>query len=122
MIHFKLNHKSGIPLYKQLLDQIQIAIFTGQLTPQEPLPSVRELSKELKISPLTIAKAYLELEHQKLVVTRWGKGTFVAEKRSPLKKSLREKHLQEAIDRFISDALPLVKDPQMLPKLITQRL
>ncbi len=67
------------PMYKQLTDQIKHAIATGDLKPNEKLPSVRELSEALKISAITIKRAYLDLENEKFIYTRAGSGSFVAE-------------------------------------------
>jgi GntR family transcriptional regulator len=67
------------PMYKQVTDQIKNAIASGDLKPEEKLPSVRELSEALKISAITIKRAYLDLENEGYVFTRAGLGSFVTE-------------------------------------------
>jgi GntR family transcriptional regulator len=67
------------PMYKQVTDQIKNAIASGDLKPDEKLPSVRELSEALRISAITIKRAYLDLENEGYIFTRAGMGSFVAE-------------------------------------------
>lgn len=74
-----LNNSSMVPIYEQLMDQIKNAIIEGRLISGTALPSVRTLSGELKISALTVKKAYDRLEEEGFIVTVHGKGSFVAE-------------------------------------------
>lgn len=74
-----LNNSSMVPIYEQLIDQIKSEIVDGTLAARMPLPSVRTLSGELKISALTVKKAYDRLEEDGFIVTVHGKGSFVAE-------------------------------------------
>lgn len=67
------------PMYKQVTDQIKNAIAAGDLRPNEKLPSVRELAEALKISAITIKRAYLDLENEGYILTRAGLGSFVVE-------------------------------------------
>jgi len=67
------------PMYKQVTDQIKDAIADGTLKSEDKLPSIREMSKELKISPITIKRAYADLENEGFIITRAGMGTYVAE-------------------------------------------
>ncbi|MGD2295747.1 MAG: GntR family transcriptional regulator [Candidatus Aminicenantes bacterium] len=80
------------PMYKQVTDQIKDAIATGVLKPETKLPSIREMSKELKISIITIKRAYADLEKEGYIFTRAGMGSFVADVN---KDSLRKKKLDE---------------------------
>ena len=77
-MHIILNNSSMIPIYEQLMDQIKAQILSGDLKDNEALPSVRSLSGELKISALTVKKAYDKLEEEGFVTTIHGKGTFVS--------------------------------------------
>lgn len=67
------------PLYKQVTDQIKDAVASGTLKPETKLPSIREMSQELKISIITIKRAYSDLEREGYIVTRAGMGSYVAE-------------------------------------------
>jgi GntR family transcriptional regulator len=72
------NPASGIPIYRQLIDQVRHAVETGALRAGEQLPGIRRLSEELVINPNTVAKAYRELEHEGVIELRHGAGAFVA--------------------------------------------
>ncbi|MBD5465728.1 MAG: GntR family transcriptional regulator [Lachnospiraceae bacterium] len=73
-----VNNSSMIPIYEQIIDQIKAMIINGELHENDILPSVRSLSKDLKISALTVKKAYDNLEEEGFTVTVHGKGTYVA--------------------------------------------
>jgi GntR family transcriptional regulator len=72
-----LSNRSGVPLYEQIKAQIKAAIFSGELPPDSPLPSIRQLSRELKVSVITITRAYNDLAAEGLVANVQGKGCFV---------------------------------------------
>ncbi len=76
-IEIKLDGKSGVPFYRQVIDQVKAAIATGRLGPGDRLPTVRQLAVDLSINPNTVARAYTELELTGLVETQMGSGTFV---------------------------------------------
>ncbi len=73
-----ITHSSMVPIYEQIIDQVKALIRSGELCENEILPSVRSLSRDLKISALTVKKAYDRLEEDGLTVTVHGKGTFIA--------------------------------------------
>lgn len=77
MIDFKLDPKSGVPFYRQIIDQIRFGIATGSLTVGEQLPTARGLAVQLKVNLNTVTKAYKELEIQKILETQQGTGTFI---------------------------------------------
>src|SRR5690348_13518144 len=101
---FQINFKSGKPVYLQLVDQIKAAAAAGTLQAGEPLPSIRPLAEELRVNRNTIARAYGELESQGVIETLPGKGCFLKENNSPLKKDVRRKLLIEEIDQAIVQA------------------
>ena len=100
----QVNFKSGKPVYLQVVDQIKSAAASGALHAGEPLPSIRPLAEELRVNRNTIAKAYTELESQGVIETLPGKGCFLKENHSPLKKDVRRKLLVEEIDQAIVQA------------------
>jgi len=77
MIDFKLDPKSGVPFYRQIIDQIRYGVATGSLNVGEQLPTVRALAVQLKVNLNTVSKAYRELEIQKILETQQGTGTFI---------------------------------------------
>lgn len=78
-MHIIINNSSMVPIYEQIVDQIKASIVTGEIKPGDMLASVRQQSKDLKISALTAKKAYDALEEEGFVTTVHGKGTFVSE-------------------------------------------
>jgi len=77
-MQFKIDHRSALPLYAQLKQQIQLGILSGHLRPGETLPPIRTLAARLTINPNTMARVYRELEAEGYLETRQGKGSFVA--------------------------------------------
>ena len=103
-MRFQLNFKSGKPVYLQLVDQVKAAAAAGAVQPGEPLPSIRPLAEELRVNRNTVAKAYAELEHQRVIETIAGKGCFVRANAAPLRKDVRLKLLAEEIDQAVVQA------------------
>lgn len=103
-IEFNLDPKSGVPYYKQIILQVQMAIADGRLTQGEQLPTVRSLAVDLRINPNTVARAYNELEIRGIVMTQQGTGTFISEKTIEMDAVEREKILEELTRSFISKA------------------
>ena len=94
-MHIILNNSSMIPIYEQLMDQVKNEIIAANLNENEPLPSVRTLSGELKISALTVKKAYDKLEEEGFVITVHGKGTFVSATDLQLSKEARRNSVED---------------------------
>ena len=86
------DNKSGLPIYDQIFTQIKGHILSGELKTDEPLPSIRGLAKDLRISVITTKRAYDELERAGYIYTVPGKGSFVAAKNAEL---IREEHLKK---------------------------
>jgi GntR family transcriptional regulator len=100
----QLNFKSGKPVYLQIVDQVKAAAASGAIEAGEALPCIRPLAEELRVNRNTIAKAYSELESLGVIETHPGKGCFVREAQSRLKKDVRRKLLIEEIDQAIVQA------------------
>ncbi|MES2308894.1 MAG: GntR family transcriptional regulator [Verrucomicrobiota bacterium] len=115
---FNLNPNGGVPLYRQIAQQLRGRIVSGQIASGEQIPSARELSTQLKVNPLTIQKVYQILEHEGLVETRRGLGTFVVEgaKNNSAKEKLALLH--PSIHQLISEAIPLGIDAETLTQEI----
>ena len=99
-----LNNASMIPIYEQLVGQIKNQILSGGLPENEALPSVRALSATLKISALTVKKAYDKLEEDGFVVTVHGKGTYVAPTNFQLAMEARRRAVEEDFTRALDKA------------------
>ena len=103
-MRFQLNFKSGKPVYLQLVDQVKAAAASGAVKPGDPLPSIRPLAEELRVNRNTVAKAYAELEHERVIETVAGKGCFVRASASPFRKEVRLKLVAGAIDDAVVQA------------------
>jgi GntR family transcriptional regulator len=103
-MQFQLNFKSGKPVYLQLVDQVKAAAASGAVLTGEPLPSIRPLAELLRVNRNTVAKAYAELESQRVIETVAGKGCFIRETGSPFKKDARIKLLTEEVDQAVVQA------------------
>lgn len=97
-----INHSSMVPIYEQIIDQIKMLIINGELKENDILPSVRSLSKELKISALTVKKAYDNLESEGFTITVHGKGTYVSSLNQELKKEEQKKEVETYLEMAIS--------------------
>ena len=99
-----INHTSMQPIYEQITDQIKGMIIDGTLREEEMLPSVRTLAKELKISALTVKKAYDFLEEEGFIVTVHGKGSFIAKNNQSLLMEERKLEVEKCLDEVIRKA------------------
>ena len=116
-MRFIINHSSMIPIYEQIVDQIKKQINDHILQENDPLPSVRLLSKELRISALTVKKAYDTLEEEVLTKTIHGKGTFVL----AVNKDLLEEAKKE-IEEYLEKALQKAKQSGVSHKEVKELL
>ena len=103
-MHIILNHSSMIPIYEQLVEQIKTQILQSELKEGEALPSVRALAGELRISALTVKKAYDRLDEEGFVTTVHGKGSFVTTSDKQLAMEARRKAVEEEFDKAIDKA------------------
>jgi len=105
MIKFNLDPKTGVPFYRQIIDQIKFGIAKGNLNVGEQLPTVRSLAVELKVNLNTVAKAYKELEILSVLETQQGTGTFINSSDIQLSDNEMKKKLQEICDEFSTIAI-----------------
>ena len=103
-MHIILNNTSLIPIYEQLVEQIKNLIISGELAENTILPSVRAMASELKISALTVKKAYDKLEEDGFVVTVHGKGTYVAETDGSKAQEARCKAIEDELIQLVTKA------------------
>lgn len=104
MIDFKLDPKSGVPFYRQIIDQIRYGVATGSLNVGEQLPTVRALAVDLKVNLNTVSKAYRELEIQNILETQQGTGTFIGSMEVQLSDEERQSKLASICTEFLSIA------------------
>jgi GntR family transcriptional regulator len=118
----QINFKSGKPVYLQVVDQIKAASASGALLAGEALPCIRPLAEELRVNRNTIAKAYTELESLGVIETIPGKGCFLKQPQSLLRKDVRRKMLIEEIDQAIVQAHHLQVPGDEFLKLVRDRM
>jgi len=97
---FALDLRSGVPVYRQIIDQVRSAMALGSLTAGDQLPTVRQLAVDLAINPNTVMRAYRELELGGLLETHQGTGTFVAKNKLERKDAERERQLTQLVSDF----------------------
>jgi len=115
MIEIQLDQTSPAPLYGQIVEQVKKLIATERLKPGEHLPTVRQLVHSLHISPGTVVRAYLQLEQERIIVTRRGGGTIVSAKaEDPLVLMLRQRRLSNIVSNNILEVLSLGYRPEEL--------
>ncbi|MDT4760998.1 GntR family transcriptional regulator [Sphaerochaeta sp. PS] len=103
-LEFSLDVKSGVPYYKQIIFQVEMAISDGRLEKGSQLPTVRSLAVDLSINPNTVARAYAEMEIRNIVVTQQGSGTFISDKKINLNAIEREQVLSQITKSYLSKA------------------
>ena len=125
MIPFALNTHSGVPIYRQIQDQVRYGIASGQLQSGEQLPTVRALAVELSVNPNTVIKAYTELELAGVVTSEQGTGTFVAPQQTPIPDDHRKAKLEALCIEFLAHAgvhgFSATEAEQAIHKLATRR-
>ena len=104
-MHLVISNSSSVPIYEQIKEQIIEQIMNDELKEDEMLPSIRSLSKDIKISLMTIKKAYDQLESDGYIVSIAGKGTFVAPRNSNLVKEHAQKEIEDNIKKAIDLAV-----------------
>jgi len=103
-LRFSLDATNGVPFYKQIILQVEMAIVDGRLDTGDQLPTVRGLAVELQVNPNTVARAYSELEIRGIVNTQQGTGTFISDQKVEITDIEREKIMAEITRSFVSHA------------------
>jgi GntR family transcriptional regulator len=103
-MQFTIDFQSGVPFYRQIIDQIQFAIADGRLRCGDRLPTVRQLAVDLKINPNTVARAYQELEIKGVVNTQMGTGTFIGDEKVRIPELERRRMLDQICTELLSRA------------------
>lgn len=102
-----INLADGVPIYRQIVNQVKYLVASGLLQPDDELPPIRTLALQLKVTPNTIVKAYGELEIAGVVHKRRGSGTFVSEGRPHLALRKRRRLIEQRIDGLLAEAYQL---------------
>jgi GntR family transcriptional regulator len=122
-IYFQIHPSSGIPIYKQIVDQVERLVASGHLSPGDEIPSVRKVALHFQVNPMTVSKAYSMLETSNILERRRGKGMFVASETKNT-KTIKERiefikpNLEEIAEQAKQLDLPKDKIIELLSKLM----
>jgi len=103
----RIDPRAALPIWAQIEEGIRRMVGAGGLRPGRPLPSVRDMARELRVNPMTVAKAYQRLADAGVVAVRRGEGTFVAERPPQLTRGERARTLREAASRYVALAVSM---------------
>lgn len=119
-IEFRLDRRSGVPAYRQLVDQVRQALRLGLLRPGDQLPTVRDVVRQIAINPNTVHRAYRELEQQGLTEGRTGSGTYVRGSLEQLPDARSE--LRRALEEWVRAARAAGLDDESVTTLVTEAM
>jgi GntR family transcriptional regulator len=122
MITLSINTGSNTPIYKQITDQVRLAVATGKLAVDDPLPSIRALAERLVVNPNTVARAYADLAREGLIESRAGRGVFVTRKRKMFTREEGWRRLEPLMDAVIGEAMVLDFTPAELREAFEKKL
>ena len=103
----RIDPRDALPIWKQIEDGLRRLVGAGTFRPGRPVPSVRDLARELRVNPMTVSKAYQRLADAGVLVVRRGEGTFVADGPPQLTRAERARTMREAASRYVSLAVTM---------------
>ncbi|HTU24383.1 MAG TPA: GntR family transcriptional regulator [Pirellulales bacterium] len=120
-MQIRISNSDGVPIYRQIANQVKYLVAVGRMSVGEQLPTVRALAEQLVVNPNTVARAYRELETEGVISTRQGSGAFVAGNGSPLALRDKQRLLNERLDMLLAEASHLNVDVSTLIKMLRDR-
>ena len=119
----QIDFRSGLPIYIQIVNQVQAQIASGILNPGAQLPTVRALAEELRVNFNTVARAYRILDEARIISTQQGRGTFITEVPPPkVKDKLRKEALEALTQRYIGEAVRLDFSKEEIADIVKEQL
>jgi GntR family transcriptional regulator len=119
----QIDFRSGLPIYTQIVDQVQAQVASEILKPGDQLPTVRALAEELRVNFNTVARAYRILDEARIISTQQGRGTYITEKPPPdVSKKLREETLEALTQRYISEAMRLEFSKSEIRQMVSDQI
>ena len=103
-MQLRISVQDGAPIYQQIVEQVKYLVAAGRLKPGDDVPPIRVLAEQLRINPNTVARAYLELEREGIVIMRQGFGTTVAQVKTHLSRREKLRRLTEPADVLLTNA------------------
>jgi len=120
-VNIQISLKDGVPIYRQIVNQVKYMVASGQLTSGMEVPPIRVLAEQLLVTPNTVVKAYRELETEGVVYKRRGAGTFISENGSPLKAAEQKRILTERADTLLTEAQQMGYSLDDITTLLNER-
>jgi GntR family transcriptional regulator len=119
----QIDFRSGLPIYSQIVNQVQAQVAGGVLKPGDQLPTVRALAEELRVNFNTVARAYRILDEARIISTQQGRGTFIIEIPPPkVTERLRRETLEALTQRYISEAIRLEFSEVEIGEMIKEQI
>jgi len=122
MLHFQINPHSGVPVYRQMIDQIKYYVASGALKAEDQLPSIRELAQSLAINPTTVVRVYNELEREGVVEMRHGKGAFITASGRRMSAAERDRTLRRLARQLAVEARQMGAPAGQVLKVVREEL
>jgi len=122
MLHLQIDDHAGMPVYRQVLDQIKYYIASGILKPGDRLPSIRELAQTLAINPTTVVRVYGDLEHEGVIEMQHGRGAFVTTRSFRMTSAQRERKIRELARRLVVEAAQMGAPASQVLKAVEEEL
>ncbi len=121
-LNLTVNTGSATPIYRQIADQVRLAVATGKVAVGDQLPSVRALAETLVLNPNTVARAYSELTREGLIESRAGRGVFIIRKRKVFTRQEGWRRLEPLLDSLVAEAMTLDFTPEELREAFEESL
>ncbi len=118
----RINTSSGVPIYRQIIDQVKVAVSRGVVAKGEKLPSVRALSEALVINPTTVQRAYMDLERDGVIETRRGQGTFILGNGASLSDDERLRRATEHVRNAVAEGRQLQLSRAALERIFQEEI
>jgi GntR family transcriptional regulator len=119
----QIDFRSGLPIYTQIVNQVQAQVVNGSLKPGDQLPTVRALAEELRVNFNTVARAYRLLDEERIISTQQGRGTYITEIPPPkVSERLRKEMLEALAERYISEAMRLEFSRSEIKQMVSDQL
>ena len=119
----QIDFRSGLPIYTQIVNQVQAQVAGGNIKPGDQLPTVRALAEELRVNFNTVARAYRILDEARIISTQQGRGTYITEIPPPhVSEKLRRETLEALTQRYISEATRLDFSKSEIRQMVSDQL
>ncbi len=119
----QIDFRSGLPIYTQIVNQVQAQVAGGSLLPGDQLPTVRALAEELRVNFNTVARAYRILDEAQIISTQQGRGTYITEVPPPrVRERLRKEAFDALTKRYIEDAMRLDFSKEEIREMVEKKI